>query len=93
MKVSPGRMMDARLAADMSRADLAAALRKATSGRLKASERGIRGWEKGEYAPSADVIPAYAIATGKPLDFFYEGEQADAPFPGGPKRGSDRRAA
>lgn len=71
MKANPKRIELARLEANMSRADLAAALRRVTSGRLRASERGIRGWEKGEYAPSDGVIPAYAIATGKPLDFFY----------------------
>ena len=78
MKASPKRMEAARLSADMSRADLAAALRRVTSGRLKASERGIRGWERGEYAPSDGVIPAYAIATGKPLDFFYADESGGA---------------
>lgn len=78
MKANPKRIEAARLGADMSRADLAAALRRVTSGRLKASERGIRGWEKGEYAPSDGVIPAYALATGRPLDFFYaDGDGAD----------------
>jgi len=80
MKVSAERMTEARLNANMSRADLASELRRVTAGRVKASERGIRGWEKGEYAPSADVIPAYAIATGKPLEFFYVPEPGDAPF-------------
>ena len=93
MVVSPDRMKDARLEANMSRADLAAALRRVTSGRLKASERGIRGWEKGEYTPSGDVIPAYAIATGKPLDFFYEDVPGEAPFRGQSKGRGARRAA
>jgi transcriptional regulator with XRE-family HTH domain len=83
VKVSADRMLEARFQADMSRADLAAALRNVTGGRVKASERGIRGWEKGEYTPSANVIPAYALATDKPLDFFYAADPADdAPFPG-----------
>jgi hypothetical protein len=75
---NPARMEQARLEANMSRGDLAHALRRVTSNRLKATERGIRGWERGEYAPSDGVIPAYAIVTNKPLDFFYEWpEQSD----------------
>ena len=81
MAVNPDRMREARLDADMSRADLAAALRAATNGEVRASERGIRGWEKGEYTPSGDVIPAYVLATGKPHEFFYTSD--DAPFQAG----------
>ena len=65
------KIMEARLKADMSRADLAHAIRKATGNELKASERGVRGWERDEYAPSAAAIAAIAKATGNEIEFFY----------------------
>lgn len=69
---NPDRIYQARLAADMSRTDLAHAIRIHTNGAIKASERSVRRWEKGEHAPSDGVIPAIAQATGKDIDFFYE---------------------
>lgn len=74
---NPKRIKSARLAADMSRADLAFAVRRVSDGRIKATERGIRGWEKGEYRPSDGVIPAVAEATGKSIDFFYAADPDD----------------
>lgn len=61
----------------MSRADLAYAVRRVSDGQIKATERGIARWERGENRPSDGVIPAIAAATGQTLDFFYE--QDDEP--------------
>ena len=72
---NPRRIESARLAANMSRADLAYAIRQSTGGQIKATERGVRGWEKGEYKPSDGVIPAIAQATGKTVDYFYASDE------------------
>jgi len=69
---NPKQISRARLAANMSRADLAFAVRRVTDGQIKSTERGVRGWEKGEYRPSDGVIPAVAAATGQSIEFFYE---------------------
>jgi transcriptional regulator with XRE-family HTH domain len=91
VKIDGERIMKARLDAKMSRADLAHAIRTDTD--LKASERGVRGWELDEYAPSAAAIAAIAKATGKDIEFFYsEGQEAQPPPGGDPFRGSPREA-
>lgn len=72
MRTSGERITEARLAANMSRADLAFAIRRISKGSIKATERGLRGWEKGEYRPSDGVVPTIAEATGKAIEFFYE---------------------
>jgi transcriptional regulator with XRE-family HTH domain len=82
MKVSGERIYQARLAADMSRADLATAVRRVSD--VKATERSVARWEKeeGGIQPSAIALASIADATGKPLDFFYVGRDsfgADAP--------------
>jgi transcriptional regulator with XRE-family HTH domain len=80
MSVNPDRIREARLRANMSRADLAFAIREATAGRIKATERSIRRWEKREHAPSDGVVPAIAQATGETIAYFYaedEGEDDD----------------
>lgn len=48
----------------MSRADLAHRVRNISGGAIKASERSVRGWEKGEYVPSGETVPALAKAVG-----------------------------
>lgn len=53
-----------RLRRDMSRADLATAVRSASDGRIKATERGVRGWEKNEYVPRGEALAAIATALG-----------------------------
>lgn len=72
MRFRPDRVTQARLAADMSRADLAFAVRALTGGDVKASERSVRGWEKGEYQASGTAVAAIAKATGHDIEFFYE---------------------
>lgn len=67
---SPKRFEQARLAANMSRGDLAHEIR--LRAKSKASERHVAGWEKGEYEPSGTVVAAVARATGKDIEFFYE---------------------
>ena len=72
-----------RLKKNMSRADLAVAIRTASGGRIKASERGIRGWEKNEYAPSGEAMPAIADALDCAISDLYaeladDDEEADA---------------
>jgi transcriptional regulator with XRE-family HTH domain len=69
-----------RLKNNMSRADLAVAIREGSSGNVKATERGIRGWEKGEYAPRGDALPAIAGALGCEIADLYRAN-GDAPFP------------
>lgn len=73
MRVIGERIYQARLAADMSRADLAVAIRRLTSDRIKANERGVRRWEKEErnIQPSAAAVAAIAAATGKSIAYFY----------------------
>lgn len=71
------RIKEARLAANMSRADLAFAIRQHTGGQIKATERGVAGWERGEYSPSDGVVPAIAAATGQEIAFFYEQDGDD----------------
>lgn len=80
--------MKARLAANMSRADLAHAIRTVTENDLKASERGVRGWELDEYAPSASAIAAIAKATNQEIEFFYGGQEENEAPTGDPFRGS-----
>lgn len=67
--------MEARLAANMSRADLAFAIRQVSNGEIKGTEGGVGNWERGKHRPSDGVIPAIAAATGKPIDFFYEQDE------------------
>lgn len=76
----------------MSRADLAHAIRKSTE--LKASERGVRGWERDEYAPSAAAVAAIAQATGRDIEFFYaNGDEQEAALPGDTFRERDGAGA
>lgn len=75
-KANPDRIVQARLAADMSRADLAYAIRRITRNEIKASDRNIGRWENGEHSPRDGVIVAIATATGKPIEFFYGGGEA-----------------
>jgi transcriptional regulator with XRE-family HTH domain len=74
---NPARIKAARLAANMSRSDLAFAIRQHTGGAIKTTERGVAGWENKEYAPSDGVIPAIAAVTGKEIGFFYEADSDD----------------
>jgi transcriptional regulator with XRE-family HTH domain len=69
--VNPERIKEARLRANMSRADLAYAIRDATGGRIKATERSVRRWERREHAPADGVVPAIAQATGEDISYFY----------------------
>lgn len=75
------RIDRARLAANMSHADLAFAVRHVTDGRLKPTEKSIRSWIKGKTAgghtPREGAIAAIAAATGQSIEFFYEADSAD----------------
>lgn len=62
MRFSGDALSQRRLARNMSRADLAVAIRRVSGGEIKATERGVRGWEKNEYTPHADSVPAIAEA-------------------------------
>ena len=77
----------------MSRADLAHAIRKATGNELKASERGVRGWERDEYAPSAAAVAAIAQATDHEIEFFYANGNDQEAASSEPFRGSDGQPA
>jgi len=67
--INPKRINQARLAADMSQADVAHRLR--IHGH-KATERSIRRWETGQHAPHANVVPVLAEALGVTIDALYE---------------------
>lgn len=56
----------------MSRADLAMAIRRASQGQIKATERGIRGWEKNEYVPHGESVPAIATALSCQISDLFE---------------------
>jgi transcriptional regulator with XRE-family HTH domain len=71
-------MYQRRLKQNMSRADLAHAIRHASRGLIKATERGIRGWEKNEYVPSGESVPAIAEALGCDIGDLYERNGAAA---------------
>lgn len=62
-----------RLAANMSRADLAMAVRRLSQGTIKATERGIRGWEKGEYVPGGETLPVLAVAVSCEVGDLFNG--------------------
>lgn len=74
---NPARIEKARLAANMSNADLAFAVRQGTGGRLKPTEQGIRRWINGTHTPREGVIAAIASATGQDIAFFYEPDPED----------------
>lgn len=86
MTFSGSALYQLRLKKNMSRADLAVAIRRTSGGRIKATERGIRGWEKDEYVPRGDAIPAIAAALDCQVDELYA-TNGDAPFPVGADRG------
>jgi transcriptional regulator with XRE-family HTH domain len=74
MRFSGQALCQQRLRANMSRSDLAMAIRQASHGRVKATERGIRGWEKGEYTPRAEAMPSIAAALGcEIIDLYGDG--------------------
>jgi transcriptional regulator with XRE-family HTH domain len=75
--VNPNRIRQARLAANMSRADLAFRIREVSGGKIRTAERSVAGWERGEYKPSDGVIPAIAAATDHEISFFYEQDESD----------------
>jgi transcriptional regulator with XRE-family HTH domain len=70
--LNPARIEKARHAADMSRADLAFAVRRVTNGRLKPTEQTIRRWAQGKHLPREGAIAAIASATGHEISFFFE---------------------
>lgn len=71
---NPRRIDRARLAANMSNADLAYAIRRVTDDRLKPSEQSIRRWTQGKHAPREGVVAAIAAATGQEIAFFYQAD-------------------
>lgn len=77
MRFSGAALYQRRLKKDMSRADLASAIRRASGDTIKATERGIRGWEKGEYVPRGDAVPALAAALGVKVDELYSDEEEE----------------
>ncbi len=72
--INSQRIYDARLAKDMSQADVAYKLRERGH---KATERSIRRWETGVNAPHANVVPALAEALGITIETLYEQNGAD----------------
>lgn len=78
MRFSGEQMYQRRLKQDMSRADLAHAIRRASRGEIKATERGIRGWEKNEYTPHGESVPAIATALSCEINDLYERDGGDA---------------
>lgn len=79
--VNPRRIDRARLAANMSHADLAFAIRQQANGRIKPTEKSIRDWIKGRdaggHTPRDGVVVAIAAVTGHPIEFFYELDPSD----------------
>src|SRR3954468_7451094 len=75
--LNPARIEKARLASNMSRADLAFVVRRVTDGRLKPTEQTIKRWAQGKHLPTAHAIAASATATGNDIDFFYEQDGDD----------------
>lgn len=65
--VNGRRIRDARLAANMSRTDLAISIRS--------SERNIARWESGQNQPRISSVAAIADATGHDIDFFLSGSE------------------
>lgn len=78
MRFSGTSLYQHRLKQNMSRADLAHAIRRSSHGQIKATERGVRGWEKNEYAPRGEAIPALAAALGCEMSELYETNGATA---------------
>jgi len=72
--INPKRINQARLAADMSQADVAYRLRQHGH---KATERSIRRWETGQHAPHANIVPVLADALGISIDELYESTGSD----------------
>lgn len=72
--INPKRINQARLAADMSQADVAYRLRQHGH---KATERSIRRWETGQHAPHANIVPVLADALGVSIDELYESTGSD----------------
>lgn len=72
MNFSAARMLDARLAANLSRGDLAHRVRTISGDAIKADSSTIRRWEKGLNEPGASAVGCIAKATGKDIEFFYE---------------------
>lgn len=72
-------MYQLRLGQNMSRADLAVAIRHASHGEIKATERGVRGWEKYEYVPHGESVPAIAAALKCEISDLFEsnGDRSD----------------
>lgn len=66
---SPTRIRQARLAANLSRNDLAM--------RARTSEKNIARWERGEHTPRLEHIAAIAEATGRDIAFFLSSNQDD----------------
>jgi transcriptional regulator with XRE-family HTH domain len=72
MRFSGDALYQRRLRKNMSRADLAHAIRHASRDEIKATERGIRGWEKNEYTPHGASVPAIARALDCEIGDLYE---------------------
>lgn len=62
-RVNPNRIRDARLAKDMSRDALARAIATGVSNVIR--------WEKGKHVPRIEHIAAIAMATDRPIEFFF----------------------
>lgn len=77
MRFSGEILYQRRLRQNMSRADLAHAIRKVSNDQVKATERGVRGWEKNEYVPNGGAVPAIAGALGCEIEDLYSYGDAD----------------
>lgn len=78
MEFNGTRLSQKRLSANMSRADLAAAVRTKSDGRIKASEAGIRGWEKDKHTPGGEAVVAIAAALDCRVEDLYGVDDDDA---------------
>lgn len=87
LAVNPARIYQARLAAALSRMALAHRIWQVSGEEIRASEASVRRWEKGISRPRDGVVPAIALATGRPLDFFYSTDDSPDDAEGGEEPG------
>lgn len=78
MRFSGSQLYDLRLQRNMSRADLAFAIRSISAGQIRATERGVRGWEKDENVPRGEALPAIAAALDCEMLELYEGARTSS---------------
>lgn len=75
-RVSPARLLEARLRANHSQDSLARA--------VGTSARNIWRWENGKHAPRAEFVAAIAAATGQEIAFFFQDDTVNEEKAGEP---------